>query len=451
MQACHTFPLTTLGRVIKLAALTPLLLISQGALALEIVDGTTRTLNASTPLDNFLVRNAGSLTAQGAKTEQIRAETGSSVSLNGTEVTAQAGANAMELSASQATIAGSQLVSDQTGLRLLETAAGGGATALVTDKSEITGGQIGVSLSAKSQLALVNATVTGSNATGIGIESFGGNVSAKDSKIVGGSNGVSLFTHGNLSPENALILDHSHVEGLSGSAIVVDGLTQTNTERANIEVNNQSTLKGGNGVLLEVINGSSASFKADNSQLVGDIVVADGSRADVVLDHSATLTGRLENVENLDINNAARWVMIGDASVENLSLNGGAVQFGNPGQYFNLSVATLSGTGGTFDMHTDFNTGQVDTLTVTGIANGSHTLAIDASGSEPVGAGSIAVVQIGGGDAQFVLEGGEVDLGAFSYDLIKQGDTAWYLNSASKVISPGTQSVMALFNAAPIR
>jgi outer membrane autotransporter protein len=59
------------------------------------------------------------------------------------------------------------------------------------------------------------------------------------------------------------------------------------------------------------------------------------------------------------------------------------------------------------------------------------------------------VVHIGGGDATFALKDGAVDLGAFSYDLIKQGNNDWYLNTASRVISPGTQSVIALFNAAP--
>ncbi|WP_223463087.1 autotransporter outer membrane beta-barrel domain-containing protein [Pseudomonas sp. A-R-26] len=449
MYVRHSFSFSPLARKLKLATFAPMLLISPCALALSTIEnGASMTIDATTTQDSWLVRGGSSLTANGAATNQIRVETGSKLSLNGTAATALGTSNGIELSNSEASITNSRVVSDRTGLRLIGTA-NGGSTARVS-ASQITGGQFGASLSAQSELTLESGTtVTARNADGIGIQSFGGKVQATGSTIVGGLNGVSLFTAGNLPANNALILDKTHVEGLSGSAIIVNGQTQTNSERANITVTNGSTLKGGNGTLLEVTNGSAANFNVNNSHLVGDIVVADGSSADVLLDQSATLTGRLENVQNLAVNNNALWVMVGDGSVENLSLNGGGVQFGNPGQYFNLSVETLSGTGGTFHMHNDFTTGQVDTLTVSGNASGNHLVALDSQGTEPAGAGSKAVVHIGSGDATFALAGGAVNLGAFSYDLIKQGDNDWVLDTATKTISPGTQSVMALFNAAP--
>ncbi|WP_256832433.1 autotransporter outer membrane beta-barrel domain-containing protein [Pseudomonas sp. Pse1] len=447
MPTDPTFAMTPLARLLKLATLTPLLLISPCVLA-QVVDNRALTIDATAPAkEDYLVRNAGSLTANGARTAQIRAQTGSSLQLNNTQVTALGSANGVDLSASEATISNkSTVVSTTTGLRLAHTPLGG-SKATVND-SQITGGAVGASVSAQSQLILENQSrVTGSNADGVGVRSFGGSISATESSITGGLNGIFLFADQALPADNALVLDKSHVEGITGSAIVVDGQTQTNTEQVNIQVNNGSTLKGGNGTLLEVINGSSANFNVDNSHLVGDVIVADGASANVALDHSATLTGRLENVQNLSISNEARWVMVGDGQVQNLTLNGGGVQFGNPGQYFNLSVETLSGEGGTFHMHNDFTTGQVDTLTVTGNASGNHVIALDSQGTEPVGAGSTSVVHIGSGDATFALKDGAVDLGAFSYDLIKQGDNDWVLNSASRVISPGTQSVMALFDA----
>ena len=448
MPVSQSFPVTPLAHFLKLVMLTPLLLISPTGLAQTIIDdGSSKTIDASTTLDDYLVENASKLTANGATTNQIRAATGSNVVLNSTRVNAQGTIYGVDLSASEMTIANkSTIVSSRTGLRLAQTV-NGGSTARVSD-SEIIGGQIGASLSAKSQLTLeAGSKVTGSNADGIGIRSFGGKISATDSTIVGGLNGVSLFADLNLSADNALILNNSHVEGLTGSAIIVNGQTQTNTERVNIVVNNGSTLVGGNGTLLEVINGSSANFKADNSQLFGDIVVEAGSSADVVLDHSATLTGRLENIQSLAVNNDARWVMVGDGEVANLVMNGGGIQFGNPGEFYKLSVGELSGNG-TFFMHTNFTTGQVDTLMVTGTASGNHTVAIDSSGSEPGTATSIPVVHIAAGDAEFLLKDGPVDLGAFSYNLIKQGNNDWYLNTSAKVISPGTRSVMALFNTA---
>lgn len=449
MYVSHSFSVSPLARMLKLSILAPALLMGPCALAQSVVEnGSSKTINAETVGDSWLVRDGSSLTANGATTHQIRAQAGSRLVLNGATTSALGTSNGVELSNSDATITNSRVVSDRTGLRLIATAVGG-STARVGN-SQITGGQFGASLSAQSRLTLDSGTtVTATNADGIGVQTFGGQVLATGSKIVGGLHGVSVFTANNLPADNALVLDSTHVEGLSGSAIIVDGLTQTNTERANIEVNNGSTLKGGNGTLLEVINGSTANFNVNNSHLVGDVIVADDSNANVALDQSATLTGRLENVQNLSISNDARWVMVGDGQVQNLTLNGGGVQFGNPGQFFNLSVETLAGEGGTFYMHNNFTTGEVDTLTVTGNASGNHLVALDSQGTEPVGAGSKSVVHIGSGDATFALAGGSVDLGAFSYDLIQQGNNDWVLDTASRVISPGTQSVMALFNAAP--
>lgn len=447
MHSTPSFTFSPLSRMLKIATLGPLFFVTPNALALTIIqDGAIRTIDASTPIDSYLVRGNASLTASGATTQQINATTGASVDLSATTVTARGVSNGVDLSASDAIIAnGSKIFSERTGLALAQTTAGG-SSAVVRD-SEITGAFVGVSVSRDSQLTLQNATINGTNANAAGVRSFGGAVSVTGGTITGALNGVQLFGGSQLPATNSFALDNAKVVGLSGAAIVVDGLNQANSEPVNIDVTNGSTLIGGNGNLLEVTGGSAANFRVDNSNVVGDIVVAEGSSADVLLNNSATLTGRLENVENLTINNDARWEMVGDGQVQNLTLNGGGVQFGNPGQFFKLSLETLSGEGGTFYMHTDFNTGQIDTLTVSGVATGNHLVALDASGTEPNAAGSVPVVQIGSGDATFALKDGFVDRGAYSYDLIKQGENAWVLNTASRVISPGTQSVMALFDA----
>ena len=242
--------------------------------------------------------------------------------------------------------------------------------------------------------------------------------------------------------------DKTHVEGLAGSAILVDTLG-VGAVVADIIVRDQSTLKGSNGTLMEVVRGAEGNLTVDNSNLVGNIVADDMSTANVTLQNQATLTGKLDNVQSLTVNSDARWIMDGNGTVENLSLNDGGVQFGKPGDFYSLSVANLSGTGGTFYMYNNFTTGQISTLTVTGTASGNHLVALESSGTEPVAPGSTAVVHIEAGDASFALAGGMVSLGAFDYDLIKHGENDWYLDTTSRVISPGTRSVMALFNAAP--
>ncbi|VVO42867.1 autotransporter outer membrane beta-barrel domain-containing protein [Pseudomonas fluorescens] len=445
MSVTPLFSLKPLTCALKLAVIASSWTVSQQALALTQVDGTHLTINGSTPSDSYEVTNDGALTANGAKTRWIMA-TDSTLNLTATEVNAT-GKDGVRLLDSDAFIVNSEVNSDGIGLSLWHTHAGKGSRAQVTG-STITGADVGVTIGEKSTLMLESTTVSATHTTGVGVLAYGANITASNSTIIGGLNGVNLYADLELPASNALVLDKTRVEGLSGSAIVVDGSSQTNDEKININVNNGSTLVGGNGTMLEVINGASARFKADNSELTGDIIVEAGSSANVTLENFAVLTGRLENLTSLAVNSDAKWVMVGNGDIADLSMNGGKIQFGSPTDFYKLTVGNLSGNG-TFIMDADFTTGQVDTLEVTGKATGNHHVLMGSSGADPTGAGSIPVIRIAEGDASFALLNGPVDLGAYSYDLIKQGDNAWHLNTATRVISPGTRSVLALFNTAP--
>ena len=446
MNDQRNFALKPLSATLKWMTLLPLLLTSTHAFARTVVDGQPRDIDGSVAADQYLLRNQASLTATGASTNDIRAESNSSLTLNGSTVTSAVSTIAVELVNSQATINRSTVTGARVGLSLSSLASAPvGSTATVTD-SVITGGTTGIEVGSLGNLTLTRAVVTGSSAVGSGLQLSSGTVSATASTIRGGAQGV-RFVPGSIAGQlSKLVLDSTLVQGQTGSAIVINdfGLAPI---LATIEVNNGSTLVGGNGKILEVDGASTANMTVDNSHLVGDVVASSGATANITLQNQSTLTGRLDNVSQLTVNSNARWVMVGDGNVANLALNGGGVQFGNPGEFFKLKVGNLSGEGGTFFMHTNF--GQVDTLTVTGTATGNHDVRIDASGFEPVAAASLPVIHIADGDAKFSLLGGPVDLGAFSYDLVQQGNTDWFLNTASRVISPGTQSVLALFNSAP--
>jgi len=444
MNAKRTFALQPLSASLKWMTLLPLLLASTQSLARIIDGGPPVAIDGSVASDEYLLRNAAKLTANGATTYNIRAETRSSVTLNGSTVTSVSSNVGVELVDSSAVITGSTVTGNRQGLSLGSTAAAPvGSTATVTD-STISGGTTGVLAGALSELTLNRSVVT-SGSSGRGIQLANGSVSATASTVRGGDNGVLFVPGGSVGTPGRLVLDSTLVQGQSGAAIAVNdfGLAPI---LATIEVNNGSSLVGGNGRILEVDGVSTANLTVDNSHLTGDVVAGADATANITLQNQSTLTGRLDNVSQLTVNSDARWVMVGDADVRNLSLNGGGVQFGNPGEFFKLTLGNLSGTGGTFFMHTNF--GQIDTLEVTGTATGTHTIEIDASGSEPVTT-SLPVIRIGAGDAEFSLRNGPVDLGAFSYDLIKQGSNDWYFNTASKVISPGAASVVALFNTAP--
>ncbi|NIE73833.1 autotransporter outer membrane beta-barrel domain-containing protein [Pantoea sp. Ap-967] len=215
-----------------------------------------------------------------------------------------------------------------------------------------------------------------------------------------------------------------------------------------VEIRNGSTLSAGNGRLVSVASDGDASIRVDNSHLQGDIIVDQGGRADVTLDNGATLQGRLENSERLTVGNQAEWTMVGDSQLNTLAMNGGAVKLSaTPGTFNTLTVNNLEGAG-TFKMGVDFATGQTDHLDVTGTATGNHQLLVSSSGTDPQAESSLHLVHTAAGDATFGLLGGPVDLGAFSYNLVQQGND-WYLDTTTRTVSPGTQTLIGLFNSAP--
>ncbi|MBA6097005.1 MULTISPECIES: autotransporter outer membrane beta-barrel domain-containing protein [Pseudomonas] len=410
--------------------------------ATVIVDKDT-TIDGSAPIDSYQVLGGATLTGNGAILQGVHLRGGGALVLNGSTVDGDGDAVLLEGGA-QATLDGSVVTNRGRGLVLARDSQGG-SVARVTG-STISGAQGGASVASGSQLYLINSTVQGSTAGSYGVRLFNGLLQAQSSQIVGAQEGILVGVDNNNPGQAQIDLDSSQVVGQDGAAIVVAG-SRSGSASAVIHVANGSTLSGSNGNLLEVRNDSTADLTVDNAHLVGNVVVEEGSSAVVTLDNQASLTGQLENVATLTIANQARWTLVDDASVGELRLDGGTVQFGAPTAYHRLTLESLSGQG-TFVMDADFSTGSTDFLDVTGNASGSHSLLIGSSGAEPDNENELHVVHTGGGDAQFALLDGPVDLGAFSYELVQRGDD-WYLDGSRKVISPGTQSVMALFNAAP--
>lgn len=423
-----------------------MLLLGPQALARDL-DNEHLTVGPGNAAVNYLLRNGSTLSATDASTFDIQVRSGSSLNLERSLVTASGFDDGVGVSGSTARITASTV---NGGAKASGVSAGNNgavsATVTVID-STISGGRSGGLVNGNSQLNLSGSTLSGTDAEGYGLMMFRGNAAANDSAIVGGKNGVYMVFDPRDSTAGSLVLDNgSSVTGLNGSAILVDGF-DVSAPTANIEVRNHSTLHASNDTLLEVNGGGVANLLVSNSQLNGNIDVQAGSTATVQLENAATFTGQLNNVERLAVNSEATWIMVGDAEVATLSMDGGAVKFGEPNEFHTLSVGNLSGNG-TFVMGADFASGQVDFLDVTGSATGKHEIALASSGADPQ-ADSLHAVRIGSGDAQFALQGGAVDLGAFSYDLVQRDSQNWYLDTTTRVISPGTQSVMALFNAAP--
>ena len=437
MSVIGSISMTPLARGLKLSILSSALLVADPVWALFV--DRPLTINENTVLQDYQLTRNGQLTSNGATTDKITMVTGATLVLNGTTVSSDS--IAIRMSGGDSTITGSNISSLIQGMSVGQGNAGDGAIARVYG-SQISGVARGVVIGPKSTLYLENSNVSGTGPDGFGIDLFEGNLQAVGSTISGTQDGVTFLSIAGSGASASMDLNGSHVTGQTGSAIVL-----RDSATAQINVANGSTLTAGNGTLLEVTSGSAANMTVDNSMLTGNVVVEGGGTANLTLQNHASLTGRLDNVASLAVNSQAQWVMVGDGEVGQLALDGGTIKFGDPTAFYQLSVGSLSGNG-TFVMDADFVTGEHDFLNVTGAASGTHTLLIGSSGADPLAESEMHVVHIDSGDAQFSLLNGPVDLGAFSYDLAQRGND-WYLDTATKVISPGTRSVLALFNTAP--
>lgn len=431
------------GRLIHLflfkpLAFLPLLLSGQEVFAEPV--RSDKTIDGTTPVTDYRVSSGATLTANGAGTLNVFVEQGSAVVLNGSSV-AGTGSGVVLLN-STANVVGSTITGTTTGLSIGRVSTDPVGSSATVQASTISGNLIGVQLGSRSEFTVRDSQISGGT---VGLQMGNGSATVYGGTLTG-RNGVGINPGNDLSMPNKLMLDGATVQGTTGAAILVGdyGLESTTAE---IYVNNGSTLQGANGVLLDVTGIAAANMEVDNSRLIGDVVAQQGATANLVLQNSATLTGNLQNVQRVAINSNAQWIMTGDGKVENLSMAGGSVRFGESNAFYTLSVDNLSGSG-TFAMKADFAQKLNDYLEVTGNASGSHQLAVTASGEEPLSDASLHMVHIGAGDAQFSLLGGPVDQGTWSYDLVRQGND-WYLDASQKIISPGASSVLALFNAAP--
>jgi len=459
------FKYSKLSAAIKLIAVAPMCFLSAQTLALEELDGTTKDVYPVTYVDNFRLKNNATLNVHSGATVRDIQSVDSTVNLTGARVSSTATTTAVILTNSTAHINNTLITSTRAGgldvVRNPSTVTG--SFAEVSNNSEIRGATYGANVTSYSTLNLYDSKLVGGSQAGLILR--GGAANAFNSQITGATDGVRMTREHSTVPNSPeLRLEGTRVEGLAGSAIVVD-----TPITAEIDVNNGSSLIGSNGNLLELKTGGNANMRVNNSELTGNIqvgtdsaldlnldraimngdVINNGGTASVGLNNGSVLTGRLENVDKLAINSDATWVMVDNQQVGDLSLSGGNVKFGDPGVFYQLDVENLSGNG-TFNMSVDFATLTGDFLNVTGTSSGDHKLLIASSGADPLSDDRLHVVHTEDGGAKFSLVGDRVDVGTYSYSLIDDNDSKdWLLDPGSKVISPSTNSVLALANAAP--
>ncbi|MEN8639229.1 autotransporter outer membrane beta-barrel domain-containing protein [Pseudomonas sichuanensis] len=430
---------------------------------IEVPAGDSHTVGQGDPVNRYHLLGGTLNVTQGAQTERILGRNGAQLNMSGATVNT-VGIAGISLFDSNAVIDGSTITATADPARPGDSAAGitlQDSNASVSN-SRVSGSGHGINAAGSSVLDLSNSQVdgralangSGPLAGGVGLVATGATVRIRENSVISGDdNGVVLYTSSLFPgrPATTLSLDGSAIVGRNGSAIRVIRAPGAD-EAVQIDISNGSTLSGGNGVIIEVVEGGRANAVVNDSQLTGNIVVDEDSTLDLKLTNHASLTGRLDNVTSLVLEDASSWVVTGDSTVGSLSLDTGTVDLrGNaPGAAYNhLQVGELSGSG-TFMLRADLTGQQGDFLDVSGKASGDHQLLVQSTGTDPNSAvDAHQVVHTGqGSTSQFGLIGGQVDFGTFAYELEQRGDD-WFLVRKGDTTTPGTRSVTGLFSAAP--
>ncbi|UFH48276.1 autotransporter outer membrane beta-barrel domain-containing protein [Pseudomonas sp. KNUC1026] len=407
-----------------------------------------RVINGSTPITFYNVYSAGSLTGADAKTQSIDVGTGGTVSLSRSVITRSASDTNNATSALSVT--GEASISDS--LIDNQDAAARSAVEVMHNVSTDAYGKVDLANTTVNSVTDGVRAATGTkvtiqggsiNASKVGLLSFGTTLNAVQTRITGAI-GVQAYDVTSPVPSTLNFIGSS-ITGTAGPAMQI-GLSASFPGRADILLRDGTTLTGSNGIAIQVNENSKANVTVDNSQIVGDYVAGANSQATLVVQNGGTWTGRLTNLKSLGLNGNGQWNMVEDGNLDSLSMNGGAVRLGQGSDFYTLQVGNLSGSG-TFDMHADFATDTSDLLRLTGTSTGSHTLQVAASGQNAVTGNDLRLVETADGGGRFSLANGRVDVGAFQYTLVQDGND-WYLRQTTAV-TPGAASALALFNATP--
>lgn len=189
------FRYSRLSSIIKLVAAAPLCLLSQQAMSTIVVDGTVGSgkydVRPGSAASDYLARNGATLTVhKNANVKEIRATSGSTLTLTGATVSSVHGSQAaIALSNSSATISDARITSHTSGglnvARQVGTTTGSYAQ---VDNSEITGATYGANVTSHSLLELNNSVLVGQRQQGLRL--LGGAAIATGSEITGGTTGV---------------------------------------------------------------------------------------------------------------------------------------------------------------------------------------------------------------------------------------------------------------------
>jgi outer membrane autotransporter protein len=221
------------------------------------------------------------------------------------------------------------------------------------------------------------------------------------------------------------------------------GISKIYDGAAQVIIDNASLVLGINAAMTFADNGASTVNVSGKSQIIGNIINATTAKTDVTLDGSV-LTGAVQNLSSLTLNNQSVWNLTGDSVLTNLSMDNSLLNFTQPqqGQFHTLNASTLSGNGSlNFNTQLGSDNSPTDLLHVQGNASGQFGVLVrnvGGSGALTTGDG-IRLVQVDGADTSSLKLLRKVSAGAYDYYLYKGGSSSskdWYLRTYLEPVPP---------------
>lgn len=221
------------------------------------------------------------------------------------------------------------------------------------------------------------------------------------------------------------------------------GISKIYDGAAQVIIDNASLVLGINAAMTFADNGASTVNVSGKSQIIGNIINGTTAKTDVTLDGSV-LTGAVQNLSSLTLNNQSVWNLTGDSVLTNLSMDNSLLNFTQPqqGQFHTLNASTLSGNGSlNFNTQLGSDNSPTDLLHVQGNASGQFGVLVrnvGGSGALTTGDG-IRLVQVDGADTSSLKLLRKVSAGAYDYYLYKGGSSSskdWYLRTYLEPVPP---------------
>ena len=221
------------------------------------------------------------------------------------------------------------------------------------------------------------------------------------------------------------------------------GISKIYNGNSQVIIGNAARILGINAAMTFADNGASTVNVSGKSQIIGNIINATTAKTDVTLDDSV-LTGAVQDLSSLTLNNQSVWNLTGDSVLGNLSMDNSLLNFTQPqqGAFHTLTTSTLSGNGSlNFNTQLGSDNSPTDLLHVQGNASGQFGVLVrnvGGSGALTTGDG-IRLVQVDGDDTSSLKLLRKVSAGAYDYYLYKGGSTSpkdWYLRTYLEPVPP---------------